>query len=64
MPADRRNRVIEAWLEEWMRTVRRLGRDHFIRVSREVKEGETDNSPSYNGDRPWIRQHADLGADR
>jgi hypothetical protein len=55
-----RDMVLRAWLGEYTRMIRTLGRDHFRDISRELTGSETDNTPGAPHAEPWIRSHAGM----
>jgi hypothetical protein len=55
-----RDAVIRGWLAEYEYFITYLGRNHFINVTGEVREGEYNNNPSSPHTQPWIRSHGGM----
>ena len=55
-----RDSIIRAFLTEYDRYVRQLGREYFRDVTHEIADGETDNSPAPPGGQPWIKEHSSV----
>jgi hypothetical protein len=55
-----RDAFVREWLRNYAEMVYKVGRDHFIYTTREMDEGETDNTPGAPHARPWIRSHAGM----
>ncbi len=59
-PKDRRDAIVEAFLAEYGRWIRKMGRDYFIKVTGELDPAQTDNSIGPPMAPPWIRSHAGM----
>ena len=53
-----RDAIVRAFLMEYDRQVRTLGREYFRDLTREITDGETDNAPAPPGGGPWINEHS------
>ena len=55
-----RDSIIRAFLTEYVRYIKQLGRNYFRDVTHEIADGETDNTPAPPGGGPWIKEHSSV----
>ena len=55
-----RDGIVRAFLREYDRNVRALGREYFRDLTHEIADGETDNFPAPPSGGPWIKEHSSI----
>ena len=55
-----RDAIVRAFVVEYDRQVRTLGREYFRDLTQEISDGETDNTPAPPDGQPWIREHSSM----